>query len=65
MATVINLDVTKLQQLSNELSVLDSSLINNTLPELQGTIGNIRSNVFNNIFIYIITNLCRLVKGDL
>jgi len=72
MATEINLDVTKLESIHNELSSLDATLINNSLPELQGTIGNIRSNVksdsINNLLVEIdnrINDIASVLRQEL
>ena len=57
MATVINLDTSRIQTIHNELVSLDSSLVSNALPELQGTVGNISNNVQNDKMHGIITRI--------
>jgi len=57
MATEINLDVTRIETIHNELINLDSSLLSNALPELQGTIGNIKNNVQSDNINQILTKI--------
>lgn len=63
MATVINLDASRIQTIHNELVSLDSSLVSNALPELEGIVGNISDNVQNDKMHGIITRMALQISS--
>jgi len=65
---IINLDLSKITSISNELSALDTTLLNSYVPELKGIINEIKNNVRNtevNSILGTISSQVDTISGEL